>query len=400
MDETTITCPLCGGANAVKSKYCSECGGRLGELSAAAYIDSRVQEALKEKLRDREVAEVIIFENVAKKLIEWGKFAIAVIGGLAGVVVLVLGWLGYSKISDITDAAAKRVEPTVKAAEQRVQAAGQRLKTADSRMALVEADAAALKKRFEKLNADAAQYGQLSGQVDEVQAQVTELASRAGPCAETLAECPAVGCAQEGTPLALLNMLKRRSPAGGATPVVLRVEDLKTLQQLAEARVGPNARNLDAAGRAKLHNLPVGGRVVSEGDLVGVIGYIIQPHSSNVLSGESVNCKLTGPANNDLIASLVPSPMSTQGDGIRIEIIPQGRTDAFEEPSIRRVADAQKPVVVYGQLLYDSLHTLTGMEARFRGSLWEIHPVTDVRVCPTKACPSNAAPSWPRVGER
>jgi predicted nucleic acid-binding Zn-ribbon protein len=108
--------------------------------------------------------------------------------------------------------AAKRMEPTVKAAEQRVQEAGQRLKTADSRIASVETDAVSLQKRFQKLNADAARYDKLTGEVKEVQAQVTELVSRAGPCAETLAEYPAAGCAQEGTPARLPQHAQTENP--------------------------------------------------------------------------------------------------------------------------------------------------------------------------------------------
>jgi len=101
-------------------------------------------------------------------------------------------------------------------------------------------------------------------------------------------------------------------PDGDA--VLIDFADVKALQQQADARIrtGKDAA-VTARDRALLRDLAVRGGTVSEGALVGAAGFIAGKPEAN--TGETVNCFLRGPGNNDFHFTLAPAPHAAERDG-------------------------------------------------------------------------------------
>jgi hypothetical protein len=218
------------------------------------------------------------------------------------------------------------------------------------------------------------------------------------PCAPDLAGCPPDGCAVPGTPDALLNRTKRAIPPNGS-PTKLTLDDFFVLQDRASSLVGQNL-DLDANARGLLRGLEVASTDgnVSEGDLVEIAGYVTGlPTRPKASGAESVNCRLSGPLNNDFHIPLVSDADGTEFEGIVVEMIPQGRDKEWTTRKLKRIAKESRLVIVRGQLFYDNEHRVNddpdnvlGGEPK-RTSLWEIHPVTEFFVCMTasKKCGSH-----------
>src|SRR5579859_1055383 len=147
-------------------------------------------------------------------------------------------------------------------------------------------------------------------------------------CATTLDQCDARGgrgCAAEGSPDAASNILKHHVP-NSATATTLSFDDLANLQQQADNTVGTGV-HIPPSDRSALSNLSVSNGTVSEGDAVRVVGYLVAegtgPHPNS--SGESVNCGLKGPDNNDFHIPVASDPSASEFEGVVVEMIPQSR---------------------------------------------------------------------------
>jgi|HubBroStandDraft_1064217.scaffolds.fasta_scaffold02679_11 hypothetical protein len=210
-------------------------------------------------------------------------------------------------------------------------------------------------------------------------------------CVASLTQCPVTGCANANDPdEQLLNRTKEHTPTA-ATPKLLVLTDFTTLQNQADSTVG-QGQPLDASSRAELQNLQVSsGQTVSEGDLVQVDGFLVgKPHPN---TGESVNCNLTGSANNDFHIPFADDPDKSPFEGIVVEMIPQSRPATWSVKNLTKAETARRMVRVTGQLFYDNAHKvnpdqdepLGGQPPRF--SLWEVHPIVTFSVCKTSDAP-------------
>jgi hypothetical protein len=133
---------------------------------------------------------------------------------------------------------------------------------------------------------------------------------------------------------------------------------------------------------------------------VQLAGFLVgNPHPN---TGESVNCNLSGPANNDFHIPFASDPDQTPFQGIVVEMIPQNRPANWNIKVLKQIEAARRMVLVTGQLFYDNMHrvnpdqddSLSGQPPRF--SLFEIHPITSVAVClrsDTSCDPSDRA-AW------
>jgi len=202
-------------------------------------------------------------------------------------------------------------------------------------------------------------------------------------CRPSLSSCPEYGCDAEGSAHALVNEMKRRLPTQGA-PKSLTWDDFTTLQEDADSTVGQE-KELDESARARLHNIRVSSGSVSEGDLVQLDGFLVgKPHPN---TGESVNCNLPGPANNDFHIPFADDPDKTPFQGIVVEMIPQDRPANWNTKLLVKIENARRMVRFVGQLFYDNMHRVNGDEEAPqsgqppRFSLFEIHPITAVTVC-------------------
>jgi hypothetical protein len=220
----------------------------------------------------------------------------------------------------------------------------------------------------------------------------------AKPKVATLAKCPAWGAEQRGSSRALLNEVKHHLPSG-TTPVLLAFNDMTPLQQQADARVKSGAdANVSAKDRAKLQDLTAGANHVSEGDLVAMSGFIVAKATAN--AGESANCYLKGPANNDFEFTFAATPTGTPYEGVVGEMIPQNRPKEWTLSRLRKVSEDGRRVLVVGQLMFDTRHVPnprkgTNHESP-RFSTWEIHPITKLLVCqePDGGCDPARADQW------
>ena len=216
----------------------------------------------------------------------------------------------------------------------------------------------------------------------------TAEAQQRKPCFPDLASCPAHGCAKPGTPDALVNQIKKTKPPH-STPVPLTLEDFDSFQVQADNLVGQKV-NLNKRARNKLRNLKIISSTtsVNEGDLVQIVGYMVGlPNRPGASGPESVNCRLTGKANNDFHIPIAPHPEDGELQAIVVEMIPQERPEGWTESKLRGVAREDLPVLVRGQLFYDNKHWVNSdpddikPKEPKRFSLWEIHPVTAFYVC-------------------
>jgi len=223
----------------------------------------------------------------------------------------------------------------------------------------------------------------------------------AKPKVRDLASCPPWGLEKRDSTRALLNEIKHRVPPAG-TPVMLTFADVAQLQRQGDARVkgGAHAAVL-AADRATLENLEIAGGRVGEGSLVSMVGFIVGRPSAN--KGESANCFLPGPSNNDFELNLAPAPDATRYESIVCEMIPQDRPAAWTIGRLRRLAIDRRQVLVVGQLMLDTWHlpnpTKGTNDESPRVSTWEIHPVTRLLACrqPAGSCDPKHDDQWQPV---
>lgn len=202
---------------------------------------------------------------------------------------------------------------------------------------------------------------------------------------EDAANCPEIGCAEDGSEHALLNETKRRRPTGSGT--TLTFEDFEELQRLATPLIGQKGP-LTRAQRNRIRRLNAPSGTVGEGDKVRIAGFIVgDPHHNS--SGESVNCHLPRVANNDLHITLArrPGPKSLEFQGIVVEMIPQDRPAEWGVSRLNKARNQGKLVLAVGQLFYDNEHWVNKNPRKNKGgqpkrfSLWEVHPVTEFYVC-------------------
>jgi len=220
-------------------------------------------------------------------------------------------------------------------------------------------------------------------------------------CAASLAQCPAYGCEQEGTPEAESNELKRRQPPVGV-PVTLSFDDLALLQQQADELVGQGPNEATAAQRARLRGLRVKSGSVAEGDLVRAVGFIAKGNEGLHVNkaGESVNCQLKKPADNDIHIPLVDAPGDSEFKGIVVEMIPQDRPQAWSVDAFKDIQAKGSKVWVEGGLSYDKVHFVSAdadnplKDEPDRMSLWEIHPITKFLVCRKERCDPQFEQDW------
>jgi len=226
-------------------------------------------------------------------------------------------------------------------------------------------------------------------------------------CAESLQTCPMRGCAQPDTAEARDNTIKRTRPPEGPARR-LSFDDIMALQQQADQHIGQGPDDLSKPQRQKLNDLEVADRPIAEGDRVVMVGYIAKGDNGLHVndSGESVNCLLKKPADNDFHIPLVAAKDDTEFRGIVVEMIPQDRPQNWTLDDLKGVQASAKQVRVEGALSYDKVHFVNDVpdeplkDEPKRRSLWEIHPITSFRVCAKEQCDPDKAEDWNELGAK
>jgi hypothetical protein len=150
---------------------------------------------------------------------------------------------------------------------------------------------------------------------------------------------------------------------------------------------------------------------VGEGSLVQFVGFIIEAHYSDVLSGESVNCDIVGEPTNDTIGQALDAAECTS---ITAEIIPHFRPHAWtmlamlngpNVAALRQDARLDRPLRFTGHLMFDATHMpcVNGQPASSapaRISSWEIHPVCTASMFALRRRTTSAPARTMRSGRR
>ena len=209
--------------------------------------------------------------------------------------------------------------------------------------------------------------------------------------------CGAEGNGSEPTLIAQ-NRAKNNFCVAGS-PVDLTIRDFANLQRAAEASgvLFGNASRLPTK-RDQLLGIygMASGQRVGEGSLVRVTGYMVDSHYSNVISGESVNCKISGQENNDFDVHLAATPADDLCQSVVAEVSPHFRPSAWTPHTLTQLADHAFRLT--GHLFFDASHkpcangVVRGGPARI--SLWEIHPVYGIEVCGSTPGACDAGNGW------
>jgi hypothetical protein len=218
---------------------------------------------------------------------------------------------------------------------------------------------------------------------------------------ETLNACTRTkptGCSAAGSAHGLVNRLKRTVPPEG-TPTTLTFDTFSQLQSAAVELVDEGVE-IPPAERDKIKSIETTEGTVGEGSRVRLVAFLSEgtPHAN---SGESVNCNLRREANNDIHVSVTETKDGSEFEGIVVEMIPQDRPANWTSSKIDNLRG--KVLLIEGGLFYDNLHftngdaknPMGGQPKRF--SLWEIHPVTSLKVCKkarVSQCDPDKASDW------
>jgi hypothetical protein len=229
------------------------------------------------------------------------------------------------------------------------------------------------------------------------------LEASAQPCVspQTLNACTTTkptGCSAPGSAHGLVNQLKRTVPPQG-TPTMLTFDAFSQLQSAAVELVDESVE-IPPAERTKIKNIETTEGTVGEGSRVRLVAFLSDgsPHAN---SGESVNCNLKTEANNDIHISVTEAKNASEFEGIVVEMIPQDRPSNWTSSDVETLRG--KVLLIEGGLFYDNLHFANGdannpiPDQPKRFSLWEIHPVTSVRVCKDATvgqCDPDRASDW------
>jgi hypothetical protein len=229
------------------------------------------------------------------------------------------------------------------------------------------------------------------------------LESTAQPCVspQTLNACTTTkptGCSSAGSAHGLVNQLKRTVPLTG-TPTTLTFETFSQLQTAALESVDQGVE-IPPAERDKIKSIETAEGTVGEGSRVRLVAFLSEgkPHAN---SGESVNCNLKTETNNDIHISVTERKAASEFEGIVVEMIPQDRPANWTSKKVEMLRG--KVLLIEGGLFYDNLHFANGDASNPIGrqpkrfSLWEIHPVTSVKVCKRATisqCNPDRASDW------
>jgi uncharacterized protein YoxC len=335
-----------------------------------------------------------IAENVANRLVGWGKILGVLIGIPLGIVTVFLS-INLRDLSKVAEKARTDVEAQINSARGQAD----KLK-ADTQVLQKQLDDA--RPQLDRLGAMQAEVNNklailktnVEGQLASIVTKVEDVEKQIGGCASDLNSCPVFGCADKDSPQGIQNELKRRIPRQPAHPVTFA--DFRSLQDEASRLVG-QGKPLTQVERATLKNLNTAQGRVAEGDAVRVVGYLVG--NPRVEGKEAVNCRLNGVANSDFHVSLAPAPSDTEFSGIVIEMIPQNRPPGWTIEKLRKVMQASRQVMVVGQLFYDNSHRVNGdsnnpTQGPKRFTVWEVHPVTSLTVCLRDRCNPEQMGQW------
>ena len=195
-------------------------------------------------------------------------------------------------------------------------------------------------------------------------------------------------------------------------PVVVQTTDLLKMQKAIDALDDfsyGSARSVPKDRSPLQGVISVGGKKVGEGTLITLVGYMIDPHYSDVKAGEGVNCKQKGKVKNDIHYSISRSwhdidNLDKKQKQLQLcnmvtgEISPHYRPEAWEVDNLSELE--RIPLRLTGQLFFDASHApcKPGKPVNpARAAVFELHPTYAIDVCKSKVkanCRPNVNSDW------
>lgn len=185
----------------------------------------------------------------------------------------------------------------------------------------------------------------------------------------SIEDCPETGCGRGGD--AELNRLKNRT-ANASDPQQRTLGQIRAMSQPRTWQAGDDRSSL--ADR--------------ENTAVVVRAYL---HDARQSGSETVNCKLTGAANNDWHIDLVSRPNDPRARAVSAEVTPRLRKAGWTLAKLRHLSRMKAYVRVTGWMMLDTMHIRRPL---VRSTNWEIHPVTKFEICTTTRNDCIAGNGW------
>jgi hypothetical protein len=223
------------------------------------------------------------------------------------------------------------------------------------------------------------------------------------------------GCNSTGKYDAYLNEFKNRT--SWANPQVQKwFTDLGAFQDLEKQLPNSLGKSNHADYVSELSTL-------GEGEIGGLMGYL---YAVKAEGKESSNCQLDPGQNNEnvdfhiyigfdpAVAGRLQNKAATQADkpqmnpkSVIIEMTPHYRAQFHPEWTLSAVqAEVGRQVKITGQLMVDNEHYISSQDCGredhtascWRGTVWELHPVTDFQVCAKEPC-EQVSGDWVPLGQ-
>jgi len=167
-----MQCLKCNAQNPDDKKFCGDCGAQLKSTGPLSESDLRghIRTVIREELADQRVVEVEITEKVLEKLSGWAKL----LGYFAGIplaaTLLLLGFLGikkYSDLSELVKAAQSKIGPVIAKAQVNAATVEKQTEKMNSETQAVEAKILALKPKISAIEAESARLAGLEKNFDQ-----------------------------------------------------------------------------------------------------------------------------------------------------------------------------------------------------------------------------------------
>jgi hypothetical protein len=117
-----MNCPQCDSCTDEGKRYCADCGAPLAPSKGRlhAYIEKEVNSQVQRRFKDKELIEIGASWAVASRIHGWAKTLAFFVGIPFAAFVLILGFLGFEKYSDLTKliaAVEQQVKPRIEKAQ-------------------------------------------------------------------------------------------------------------------------------------------------------------------------------------------------------------------------------------------------------------------------------------------
>lgn len=105
--QPVVRCPQCNADSSIAKNYCADCGAPLEAGGYRQLIRAEVATVLADRLKDKQVVEVELFDSVVERLLKYLKWFSAALALPLAVTGIGLTFFGFQKVHDVNSLAEK-----------------------------------------------------------------------------------------------------------------------------------------------------------------------------------------------------------------------------------------------------------------------------------------------------